>query len=290
MAEAARSEQLGKGAALLALSALLFSLMGVLIREASVTVNNETIVFARNLIGMLFFLPTILLRGFAPFRTRRLGSHMLRAFYGLGGMYCFFYAIAHLPLADAMVFTYAAPVFTPILAWLFLREQLTRHMMLLVLLGFAGVLLVAKPTGALFDIKGLVGIGASLLAAMAWVSIRIMSSSEPTSRIVFYFSTFAALFSAIPLFWAWQPLTTHDLLLLGGLGLLATLAQLVMSHAYSMAPLGRIGPFSYLAIVFSGIIAWLFWGELPDATSWLGAGLIFLSTLLSIAMPARRAK
>ena len=287
MGDAPRPEQLGKGAALLATSALLFSIMGVLVREASLTVNNETIVFARSLVGMLFFLPLIFVKGFAPFRTKRIGGHFLRTFYGLGAMYCFFYAIAHLPLADSMVFTYSAPVFTPVLAWLILRETLTRRMLVMMLLGFVGVLLVAKPTGALLDPKGLVGVGASLLAALAWVSIRAMSGSEPASRIVFYFSTFSTLLSSIPLIWAWQPLSTHELLLLLGVGLVATLAQLVMSHAYAMAPLGKIGPFSYLAIVFSGLIAWVLWGEVPILSSWLGAGLIFASTLLSIARPAR---
>lgn len=288
MAELSRSDRPRQGALLLALSALLFAVMGVLIREVSSGVNNETVVFFRNLVGVFYFLPMILLRGFQPFRTRRLGNHFLRTFYGLGAMYCFFYAIAHLPLADAMVFTYAAPVFTPLLAWWWLRESLTPRMMFMVLLGFAGVLLVAKPSGALFDPKGLVGIGASLLAACAFVSIRAMSDTEPASRIVFYFSSFSALLSAIPLIWAWQPLTLEQVLLLIGVGLVATTSQLVMSRAYALAPPGKIGPFSYLAIVFSGLFAWLLWQEVPGLSSWIGALLIFFSTLLSISQSSGR--
>lgn len=290
MTELPRTDLPRKGALLLAISALLFALMGVLIREVSSGVNNETVVFFRNLVGVFFFLPMILVRGFGPFRTQRLGIHFLRTFYGLGAMYCFFYAIAHLPLADAMVFTYAAPVFTPILAWWWLKESLTGRMMFMVLLGFAGVLLVAKPSGALFDPKGLVGIGASLLAACAFVSIRAMSNSEPASRIVFYFSTFSALLSAIPLIWAWQPLTLTQLAMLVAIGLVATTSQLVMSKAYALAPPGKIGPLSYLAIVFSGLFAWLLWSEVPGLSSWLGAGLIFASTLISLTQPAAKTK
>ncbi len=290
MTELPRTDLPRKGALLLAISALLFALMGVLIREVSSGVNNETVVFFRNLVGVFFFLPMILVRGFGPFRTQHLGNHFLRTFYGLGAMYCFFYAIAHLPLADAMVFTYAAPVFTPILAWWWLKESLTGRMMFMVLLGFAGVLLVAKPSGALFDPKGLVGIGASLLAACAFVSIRAMSNSEPASRIVFYFSTFSALLSAIPLIWAWQPLTLTQLAMLVAIGLVATTSQLVMSKAYALAPPGKIGPLSYLAIVFSGLFAWLLWSEVPGLSSWLGAGLIFASTLISLTQPAAKTK
>ena len=277
-----------QGAALLALSALLFALMGVGIREASVTVNNESVVFFRNLVGVLFFLPLILARGTAPLRTLRLRSHLWRTGYGLAAMYCFFYAIAHLPLADAMLFTYSAPVFTPLIARWWLKEPLTRRMLVTTAIGLVGVLLVAKPSAALLDSQALIGLAASLLAAFAFVSIREMSDTEPAFRIVFYFSLFSALLSAVPLTWAWQPLQSHDLWLLLGIGLLATTSQLLMSKAYGLAPPGLIGPFAYLAIVFAGIIAWLRWGEAPDTSSLLGALLIFAASLLSI--PRRRTR
>ena len=272
-----------QGALLLALSALLFSLMGVGIREISGGVNNESVVFFRNLVGVLFFLPLVLLKGTRPLQTKRLKAHLWRTGYGLAAMYCFFYAIAHLPLADAMLFTYSAPVFTPILAWWLLKEPLTRRMLITTGIGLIGVLLVAKPSQALLDSQALIGMAASILAALAFVSIREMSDSEPAFRIVFYFSLFSALFSAVPLTWAWQPLSQHQLGLLLIIGLLATVSQIIMSKAYGLAPPGLIGPFAYLAIVFAGIIAWLRWGEMPDSTSLLGAALIFCASLLSIA-------
>ncbi len=260
-----------QGAAMLALSALFFALMGGLIREASSTVNNETVVFFRNLVGVLFFLPLALTRGIGPLRTRRPLSHLLRTTYGLGGMYCYFYALAHLPLTDAMLFSYAAPVFTPLIAHLWIKEPLTRRMMVATLVGFLGVLLVARPSGAVVAPIALVGIASSLMAACAFVSIREMSDSEPAYRIVFYFALFGTLFSAVPLAWAWQPLNGQELLLLLGAGLFASLGQLTMSQAYALASPGVIGPIAYMAIVFAGVIAWLRWDELPSHTSLLGA-------------------
>lgn len=272
-----------QGALLLALSALLFSLMGVGIREVSGGVNNETVVFFRSLVGVLFFLPLLLVKGTRPLKTGRLKAHLWRTTYGLLAMYCFFYAIAHLPLADAMLFTYSAPVFTPVLAWWLLKEPLTKRMLATSAIGLIGVLLVAKPSEALFDVLALVGLAASILAAFAFVSIREMSDTEPAFRIVFYFSLFSALISAVPLSWAWQPLDQRQLGLLLVIGLLATVSQIVMSKAYSLAPPGLIGPFAYLAIVFAGIVAWLRWGEMPDFASLIGAALIFTSSLLAIA-------
>lgn len=277
-----RSVQPLRGAALLALSALLFSLMGVFVREASASVGNELIVFFRNLVGVLFFLPLVLTRGFQPLKTTRPLTHLKRTGYGLGAMYCFFYAIAHLPLADAMLFTYSAPVFTPVLAWFWLKEPLTKRMLVLSLVGLIGVLLVSKPSGALFSSMSLVGLAASLLAASAFVSIREMSDSEPSFRIVFYFAFFSACFSALPLGWAWQPLDSHQLLLLFGAGFFAAVAQFAMSRAYSLAPPGLIGPVAYSAIIFSGLIAWILWNETPGPSSWAGAALIFTASFLSV--------
>lgn len=284
----ARLVRPAQGAALLALSALLFALMGVGIREVSASVDNESVVFFRNLVGVLFFLPLILLKGLRPLKTSRLRSHLWRTGYGLAAMYCFFYAIAHLPLADAMLFTYSAPVFTPLIAWWWLKEPLSKRMLATTGIGLLGVLLVAKPSASLLDSQALVGLAASILAAFAFVSIREMSDTEPAFRMVFYFSLFSALASAIPLSWAWQPLSERELGALLAIGLLATVSQLIMSKAYSLAPPGLIGPFAYLAIVFAGLIAWLRWGETPDPSSLLGAALIFAASLLSIARRPRR--
>lgn len=277
-----RSMQPLQGAALLALSALLFSGMGVLISIASATVNNENIVFFRNLVGVAFFLPLLLAKGLRPFKTKRIKSHLLRTSYGLAAMYCFFYAIAHMPLADAMVFTYSAPVFTPIIAYFWLKEPLTKRMLVFSLLGLLGVILVAKPSDALFGSLSLVGLAASLLAATAFVSIREMSDTEPAYRMVFYFALFSSLISAVPLSWAWQPLSSEQLILLCSAGLLAALAQIVMSRAYTLAPPGLIGPVAYLAIVFAGVFSLILWGEVPDLNSIIGAALIFSASLLSV--------
>ena len=181
-----------------------------------------------------------------------------------------------------MVFTYSAPVFTPIIAYLWLKEPLTKRMLAFSLLGLIGVILVAKPSDALFGSLSLIGLAASLLAATAFVSIREMSNTEPAFRMVFYFALFSSLISAVPLLWAWQPLSKQQLILLCAAGLLAALAQIIMSRAYSLAPPGLIGPVAYLAIVFAGIFSFIFWGEVTDVASIMGALLIFSASTLAV--------
>lgn len=274
------------GLALLSLSALLFSSMGVLIRLASHTVDNPTVVFFRNLTGLLLLLPFYGLRGFDRLHTRRFPAHLWRALVGLAAMYGFFYAIAHLKLSNAMVFTYSSPVFIPLVAWLFLRENITRLMLLAALVGLVGVVLVAKPDQGLWDGLSLIGMSSSFLAAMAFVTVRRMSDTEPPDRIVFYFCLIATVVSALPMLWLWRPYTAHELLLLCGAGVLATLSQLSLSKAYGHAEAAQIGPANYLAIVFAGVWAALLWGEYPDPTSLAGMALILLALLL--CLPWRR--
>lgn len=278
----APTQSIVRGLALLTLSALLFSAMGVLIRLASHSVNNETIVFMRNLTGTIMLLPLIAVHGLGLLKTSVPLQHLWRALVGLAAMYGFFYAIANLPLSSAMVFTYSSPIFIPLVAWLFLRERMTPRMGVAAVMGLVGVIMVCRPaaTGSLFMAS--IGISASLLAAMAFVTVRSLSRTEPTTRIVFYFSLISALISAIPMLWAWRPLTAEEMMLVVGAGVLATFSQLAMSRAYSLAPAGKIGPAAYQAIVFAGVWAWLIWGEVPDRYAVAGTIIIFVATLLCL--------
>ncbi len=264
----------------LTLSAFLFSIMGVCIRFASQSVDNYSIVFFRNFVGIFIFLPLIFNKGTAFFKTEKLWMHTWRSVIGLAAMYGFFYAIAHLKLSNAVVFTYSSPIFIPLIAWLFLKEKITKSMLLAAALGLLGVVFVAKPDDGLFNIISLIGMSASFLAAMAFVTVRALTNTEPPERIVFYFCMIGSLISAIPMFWMWRPYTWHELALLIGAGLLANISQIFMSYAYKLTPAGQIGPINYIAIIFAGTWGFLFWGELPDHYSLFGFGFIILAIII----------
>lgn len=268
------------GLLLLSLSALLFATMGVLIRMASYTLDNYTIVFFRNASGLLLLTPFLLLQGVSSLKTGKLWMHGWRAVVGLIAMYGFFYAIAHLKLSNAMVFTYSSPVFIPLVAWLFLKERISTQMLLAAGLGLAGVVLVAKPDSGMFNFLSLIGLVSSFLAAMAFVTVRALTATEPATRIVFYFCLIGTIISAIPMFWVWRSYTIHELILLCGAGALATLSQICLSKAYSFAPAGQIGPANYLAIIFAGIWAATLWHEYPDTLGIIGMTIILMALIL----------
>ncbi|NIE96711.1 DMT family transporter [Acinetobacter sp. Tr-809] len=264
----------------LTLSALLFSVMGICIRYASHTVDNYTIVFFRNVVGLVLFLPFIFKQGTSFVKTEKLWMHTWRSIVGLAAMYGFFYAIAHLKLSNAMVFTYSSPIFIPLIAWLFLKEKITTAMLCAAGLGFIGVFCVAKPDQGLLNWVSIVGISSSLLASMAFVTVRALTQTEPPERIVFYFCFIGSLLSVIPMFWVWRPYHLQELLFLIGAGVLANVSQIFMSHAYRLAPAGQIAPVNYVAIIFAGIWGFLLWNEVPDLYSVIGFGIILSAILL----------
>lgn len=285
---AAPPSQLLKAILCLTCSALLFSIMGVCIRYASGSVDNFTIVFFRNVVGLFLFMPFILTKGIQHFKTEKLWMHTWRAIIGSIAMYGFFYAIAHLKLSNAMVFTYSAPIFIPLIAWLFLKEQVTASMIVAALIGFLGVLCVAKPDAGLFDLMSFVGLTASFMAALAFVTVRALTQTEPPERIVFYFCLIGTIISIIPMFWLWRPYTWTELTYLVVAGILANVSQIFLSYAYKLAPAGQIGPVNYIAIIFAGIWGYLFWNELPDFYSLIGLSLIFCAIVLCSPMLQKR--
>lgn len=274
----------------LTISAFLFSIMGICIRYASQTVDNYTIVFFRNFVGLMLFLPFIMKQGTSFVKTEKLWMHTWRSLVGLAAMYGFFYAIAHLKLSNAMVFTYSSPIFIPLIAWLFLKERITKAMLMAAALGFLGVFCVAKPDQGLWNWVSAIGIASSLLASMAFVTVRALTKTEPPERIVFYFCLIGSVISAIPMFWVWRPYALKELFFLIAAGILANVSQIFMSHAYRLAPAGQIAPVNYMAIIFAGVWGFFLWQETPDFYSLFGFGLILLAIILCSPLSQRQRK
>lgn len=284
------TDNLPLGALFAVLAAAAFALMAAGVKAASALVRSEVIVFFRSAVGLLVLLPWLLRHGAAAVRTQRLGGHLWRAAFGTCAMYAFFYALAHLHLAEAILLTYSTPLFIPFIAWAWIREPPPPVIFPAVALGLAGIVLIARPTAGLaLSPASVAGVLSGVCAAAAMVSIRRIADTETAPRIVFYFSALSTLIAAVPLAWSWGPVPPAALALLVGIGVLATLGQLCLTRAYALAPAARIGAFTYVAVVFGGLIGWALWQERPDGASLLGMALVIGCCLLAGWRPARRA-
>jgi drug/metabolite transporter (DMT)-like permease len=273
------------GASFIVLGELCFATMGVGIRFVSIELPNEMIVFARNLVGLMLLAPWLLRRGIGNVATRVPRLHLLRAIAGVSAMYCFFYALAHLPLAEAMLLKLTAPVFIPVIAVLWLHERVTALLWVALGIGFAGVVVILDPSldggAAIVSPIALVGLLGGLLAALAKVTVRRLSRSEPPTRIVFYFALIPGAISAVPLLWAWQTPSPIALLWLLGIAVSATLGQLALTRGLSLAPTSRMGAFGYFAVIFGAAFGWLIWGEQITLSLIAGSLLIAVGGLLA---------
>jgi drug/metabolite transporter (DMT)-like permease len=260
----------------------MFACMGGAVKAASPRLGNETVVFFRNFFGLLALFPLVWRSGVHALKVKELRFYFVRTLFGLGAMYCFFYAIAHLRLADAVLLNYTMPLFVPFIAKPWLGERIFKQAWLGVGVGFLGVILVLKPGVALFKPIALIGLLAGLLGAVAQVSVRKLTHTEPIVRIVFYFGALSTCLSALPLVRSWR--TPHgDLwLVLILMGAAATAGQLFLTSAYAHAPAARVGPFIYTIVVFAGLLDWGVWRVLPDRWSIVGAVLICVGGVTAI--------
>jgi drug/metabolite transporter (DMT)-like permease len=263
-------------------ASLTFALLGALIKVVSSSLANEMVVFYRNLCALIFILPWLWYsRPQGGVKTSFFQIHLLRSMAGLGAMYCFFYAIANLQLSEAFLLAATSPLFIPLIAYVWIREPVGRKVRGAIILGFIGITLILKPGIGMFQPVAFVGLGAGILAALAMVSIRRMSASEPAIRIVFYFTVLGTLISAVPLIWSWQLPEPDKWWLLILVGLLAAVGQFLLTKGYSLAPAAQVGPFTYGNVVFATFLGWMFWDESLDYMTWAGACLICIAGVIT---------
>ncbi len=270
------------------MASLAFAAMGVCVQIAARSLPNAEVVWARNFIGLLFMLPWIATRGFAAaLHTKKPIDHLVRIAAGLGGMYCFFFAVSHMRLADAVLLNYTVPLFIPIIEALWLREPMPGRLWPPLALGFVGVALVLRPGSDFFSALSLLGLASGPLSAVAQTGVRRLTRTEPPERIIFYFALVSSLVSAGPAAASWIMPPAHLLGLLVLLGLCATIGQLCMTRAYARAPASQVGGFMYSAVLFAALFDWARTREPPTFGFAVGAALICGAGALMLRLAAR---
>ncbi len=264
-------------------SAFAFAVMGLFVKLAADVPVLDKVVF-RNLVS-LFIALAIVLRNRRPFIGERHNqlALMARSLFGIGGVVCFFWAIDHLLLADATMLAKLSPFFVAIFAAVFLHERLTARISTALILGFAGGLLVIKPSFDLAVLPALIGAASAVFAGAAYVLLRFLRNREAPETIVLHFSLVSVvglLPFILPDFG--RPTPTEWALLLG-IGLSAAVGQLSLTASYRHGPAGQVALAGYANIIFSAIFGWLWWAEVPDSFSIAGGFLIIAGGLIAFA-------
>jgi len=260
-------------------SACCFAVMAVCIKIASSELPAVQLVFLRSIIGLIIILPFVLPRGIDFVKTPVLHLHMLRGFISLCAMTCFFYAISHVGLSESTLLNASSPLFVGLLAFSILKEKVTKHSAVALVVGFIGVCFILKPGTILFTFAALIGLCSGFFIACAKILVRYMANTEPVLRTVFYFSIFSTIYSSILMIWFWQTPTMFDVSIMVLAAICATGGQTLLTYSFTHNEAVTVAPFTYVTVMMATLFGWLGWHELPDVGSSVGAILIIGSCL-----------
>lgn len=201
---------------------------------------------------------------------------IIRSVCGTIGIFCNFYALGHLLLADASMLNKMSPFFAVVFSFTFLKEKMTLFQVLAVIVSFIGSLFIIKPTFtnvALFSaLAGLVG---GMGAGAAYTTVRVLGKrGEKGAYIVFFFSAFSCLVVLPYLIFNFHPMTFFQLFVLIGAGIAAAGGQFSITAAYCHAPAREISIFDYTQIIFASVLGFVLFGQIPDVWSVLGYVII----------------
>ena len=275
------------------LSALTFSVMSLLVKRVGENLPFEEIVMARAVVSLVLS-GVVLKRSGVSLWGQNRRILVLRGFFGFAGLMCFYYALTRLPLADATLIQYMHPVFTAILAALFLGERAGYGLAAALGLSIGGVLLVTRPDAifgagetALATWPVIVALLGAFFSASAYVVVRYLGQSEHPLVIVFYFPlvTIPAVLPFVAMDFVWP--TGEEWLLLLGVGVFTQFGQISITRGLLSEPAGRATAIAYVQVLFAAFWGYLFFSEIPNAFTGAGALLILGGTVLAVRSGSR---
>ncbi len=265
------------------LSAFCFAFMSVFVRlSGDLPTIQKT--FFRNFIA-LFFALLILKKEHIPFRTAHKNNRpviFVRALAGTIGMLFNFYAIDHMVLSDASMLNKMSPFFVIIFSFIFLKERLTAFQAITVICAFIGSLFIIKPSFSNVEFfPALIGFLGGMGAGLAYTCVRYLGQhGEKGAYIVAYFSAFSCIFCLPFMIADFHPMSLSQLLCLLGAGAAAAGGQFTITAAYTYAPAREISVYDYSQLIFTTILGYVLFGDVPDRWSFFGYAVIILMAVL----------
>ena len=279
------------------LGALYVIVAGITFIGATATLKHVTetlplpvAIFFRSVFASVPFIPILLISRGRFLQTKRLWGHVWRAVLGLLSYYGFAFSVANLPLGDAISVSYTTPLWSTLLAILWLGDRPGPVRLIALAAGFSGVLLIAKPgslflSGASAHWAMLIGLGGAFFTALAILSVKRLSSSEPPERIALYFLILGGLIALPPAVLVWQTPQASDWVWLLAFGGLTAASQVALSKGYALATVSRVAPMDFVRLPIALTVGIVLFSEIPDALSLAGSLVIALASLVIVLSP-----
>ena len=271
-----------RGSIWMVLSSLVFAVIATCIKLLGQDLPVIEILFFRQMFVILVVLPAIA-RGFPTVLvTSRLPVHLTRALLAFVAMTAGFTALVHLPLAEATAISFARTLFTTILAVVFLHEVVGWRRWTATLVGFLGVVVVARPSPEQFNEYALLALLSACFVAALQIALRSLAQTERPVTIMAYQNVCLSLLLAGPAAYLWVTPTWEQVAFLAAIGVLMSVVQWTMIKAYGIGEASAIAPMEYGRLLFATVAGiWVF-AEVPTVYTLVGATLIIASTLYTV--------
>ena len=256
-----------------------FTVMTIFIQPAAEHLHPFEVLFFRSLVGVALMVPWMVHVGRGALRTQRFGLHFSRTALNGAAMMIWFYAIPLVPLADAVTLSFTAPLFTTVLAVLFLREVVRLRRWAAVTVGFAGILIILRPGFAKANLGNLLLLFNGMIWAGAMIMIRSLTRTESPNAIVAYLFILMVPISLVPALFVWQtpPLAALPWLVI--IGAAGVAGHLCTTRAIAAAEASLVMPFDYLRLPMFVLVGLFVFGEIPDVWTLVGAAIIVGSAI-----------
>lgn len=281
-------DKVRRGMALVSVGSLTLVLMATVVKHLGDRLPAMEIFFFRSLIGFGLVVAVLWRDPLEPLRTRRPGMHFVRGAVGAVGNACFFWTLTHMLLADAMALQFSRPLFMIPLALLFLGEVIPWARVAVAFLGFIGIAVYARPFTGGFEPGVLVGALGAFAGGLVVICIKRLQTTEPTRVIMFYYAFWNAIIAAVPAAIWWVTPTGPELVLLAIVGFLGISGQSLITHGLSQGDATVLVPLDYSRIVYSALIGYLLFGEIPGPWSFAGMAVIVAASLYLVLTEKRR--
>ena len=262
------------------MSVICASIMVIIVKVLSETINIYSILFYRGFFG--FILVTFLLIKIKTNQlyTKKIHVHFLRGAINAAALFCWFNALVLSPLAEVSAIGNSAPIFATLLAILLLKEKVFFKRILAIILGFIGVLMIVKPGNLQIEI----GYYYALIAAVLWgflvIFLKNLSKTENFFSVIFYFQLFLFVSFGIFFYQEIEVINQNNFFWLLAMALFGNLSQLFYFQALKYKDVTYVTPFEYLRFVIITILAIIFFNENPTLSTYLGSLVIFVGMLI----------
>ena len=267
------------GIGLMLAGVFLFSVNDAVGKWLLATYSVGQLLLLRSATTLILLSPLLWRAGASAFiGAPRPGLQLLRAVLSTLEVAMFFWAVSYMPLADAITFYLAGPIYVTAFSVLLLRERVGWRRWTAVLVGFAGVVVALRPSAATLTLPALIALAGSVIYAMLMITTRVV---KETSDVVLmtsqFFGTF--VFGAIAAPFGWVTPTAYDMIFLSGFGAISIVALFCINRSLKLAPASVVVPYQYTLLLWAVVLGYLMFGDVPDRFTLIGSAIIVASGL-----------